>query len=314
MRTHLLSLLVSAALVTGTATAATAYPVSVTHSAGTTTVPKKPLRVVALGPHALDLLLSLGVQPVGYGEASTFIKTPAFGSPIRDIRNLGSRVTSSPVNVGDRFNPNLEILASLKPDLIVGEDYAAQVYPQLSRVAPTLLFKGIDRSEWQKTLPLLAHALDRDAAAANVLATYNKGVQATRAALAPRFRGQKVLVVWTGGGEGKNTFTISDHNDWTGGLLGDLGLGVVDGDKRDAVVSVEGLTALDPDAVIVLASGTNTPARARADWNAGALTSRLRATRAGQVYFFDYHLFRRIRGPIAAQLIERQLLREMTRN
>lgn len=309
MRSHLFAL---SLLSGGLSLAATAYPVTIPHSSGSTTIPARPVRVVALGPHALDLLLSLGIQPVGYGEASTFVKTPAFGTPIRDIRVLGSRVTSNPVNVGDRFNPNLEILASLKPDLIVGEDYASQVYPQLSRIAPTLLFKGIDRSEWQKTLPLLAKAVDREPQYANVLKSYTAGVQATRSLLAPRFRNQTVLVVWTGGGEGKNTFNVSKRSDWTGGLLGDLGLNVIDGDKNEAVLSVEGLVALNPDVVIVLASGTNTPTRARADWTGSALTNRLAATQKGQVYFLDYHLFRRIRGPIAAQLVERQLVKEMT--
>ncbi|MGY2896300.1 ABC transporter substrate-binding protein [Deinococcus sp. UYEF24] len=298
----------------GSSLAVTTYPVSIAHSAGSTIVRTKPLRIVALGPHALDLLLSLGIQPVGYGEASTFIKTPAFGSPIRDIRVLGSRVTSNPVNVGDRFNPSLEILASLKPDLIVGEDYATQVYPQLSRIAPTLLFKGIDRNEWQKTLPLLAMAVDREATYTNVLKSYTANVQATRSVLAARFKNQTVLVVWTGGGEGKNTFDVSKRSDWTGGLLSDLGLNVIDGDKAAAVLSVEGLVALNPDVVLVLASGTSTPTRARADWNSSALTSRLPATQKGQVYFLDYHLFRRIRGPIAAQLIERQLVKEMAPN
>ena len=310
MRAHLLAL----ALLSGGLSLAATYPVTIPHSSGSTTIPARPVRVVALGPHALDLLLSLGVQPVGYGEASTFVKTPAFGSPIRDVRVLGSRVTSNPVNVGDRFNPSLEILASLRPDLIVGEDYASQVYPQLSRIAPTLLFKGIDRSEWQNTLPLLARAVDREAASTNVLKTYTAHVQATRSVLAPRFRNQTVLVVWTGGGEGKNTFNVSKRSDWTGGLLSDLGLNVIDGDKNEAVLSVEGLVALNPDVVLVLASGTSTPTRARADWTDSALTSRLPATQKGQVYFLDYHLFRRIRGPIAAQLIERQLVKEMTRN
>lgn len=293
--------------------AATTYPVTISHAAGTTTLTKRPLRVVALGPHALDLLLSIGVQPVGYGEASTFLKTPAFGSPIRDIKYLGSRVTSSPTNVGDRFNPNLEILLALKPDLIVGEDYAAQVYPQLSRIAPTLLFKGIDRNEWQKTLPLIAQALDREQTYSKVLNTYRSGVQTTKAQLADATRNKRVLVVWTAGGDARNTFTISDSRDWTGGLLNDLGFNVIDGDKKEAVVSIEGLAAINPDVVIVLAAGTSTPARARADWNANPITLQLRASKAQQVYFFDYHLFRRIRGPIAAQLIERQMIKQIVR-
>ena len=135
-------------------------------------------------------------------------------------------------------------------------------------------------------------------------------MQGTRAQLTA-FSRKRVLVVWTAGGDARNTFTISGSDDWTGGLLRDVGLNVIDGQKKDAVVSVEGLAALDPDTVIVLAAGTSTPTRARAEWTAGAITSRLRASQAGQVYFFDYHLFRRIRGPIAAQLVERELLRAL---
>ena len=307
MHKRLITTAVTAALCSASAGT---YPQTVTHSAGTTTITRQPLRVVALGPHALDLLLSIGVQPVGYGEASTFLKTPAFGSPIRDIKYLGSRVTSAPVNVGDRFNPNLEILTALRPDLIVGETYASNVYPQLSRIAPTLLLDGIDRNAWQKTLPTLARALNREAAYRSALTAYTKSVESTRAQLAS-FGKKRVLVVWTTGGDTRNTFTISGSDDWTGGLLRDAGLNVIDGEKKDAVVSVEGLAAINPDAVIVLAAGTSTPSRARAEWNAGAITSRLRASQAGQVYFFDYHLFRRIRGPIAAQLVERQLVKTL---
>lgn len=294
----------------GTAQAAS-YPVTVTHAAGKTTITRKPVRVVALGPHALDLLLSLGVQPVGYGEASDFISTPNFGKPLRDIKVLGSRVTSSPVNVGDRFKPNLEILASLKPDLIVGEDYAAEAYPNLSRLAPTLLFKGIDHNDWQKSMPLLARALGREAAYNNVLNTYRKSVQDAKKQLGPKVGQKRVLVVWTNGAAAGNTFTISGSDDWTGGLLRDMGLNVIDGGKKDAVVSIEGLSALNPDLVFVLPSGKNTLPNARKEWFGNPLTAGLKASKAGQVYFFDYHLFRRVRGPIAASLVQRQVLKEL---
>lgn len=297
-------------LLWGSAQAAS-YPLTLKHAAGQTTLSKKPLRVVALGPHALDLLLSLGVQPVGYGEATDFVQTPAFGRPLSSIKVLGSRVTSKPVNVGDRFKPNLEILASLKPDLIVGEDYAAPSYTNLQRIAPTLLFKGIDRNEWQKSLPVLAKALSREAAYNDVMKSYAKSVAATRAQLAPKVGQKRVLVVWTGGANSGQTFTISGKGDWTGGLLRDIGLNVIDGGKKEAPVSIEGLAALNPDIVIVLPSGSNTPTKARQEWFGHPLTARLAASRAGQVYFFDYHLFRRVRGPIAASLVQRQVLREM---
>lgn len=290
---------------------ATQYPVTIPHAAGQSTVPKKPLRVVALGPHALDLLLSLGVQPVGYGEASNYIKMPSFGTPLRSINVLGSRVTSNPINVGDRFKPNLEILAQLKPDLIVGEDYASQSYSGLNRVAPTLLFKGIDHNDWQKSLLLLAKALDREAKANSIIKDFNKKASITKQKLSAIMGNKRVLVLITDGTSNNTVFTISGSQDWTGGLLKDIGLNVIDGDKKDATISIEGLAALNPDSIIVLPSGTDTPTRARKAWFSNSLTSSLRASKDKQVYFFDYHLFRRVRGPIAAELVERQLLREI---
>lgn len=125
--------------------------VTIKHAAGEVALTAPAKRVVALGPHALDLLLSLGVQPVGYGEAAQLGVTN-YGSPVRQIRYLGSRITGQPLNVGDRFKPNLEVIAALKPDLIVGENYAQEAYPALSKIAPTLLFEGIHTGDWQKQL------------------------------------------------------------------------------------------------------------------------------------------------------------------
>lgn len=305
-----------AALSGGPASAA-AFPVTVTHTSGTARIERPPTRVVALGPHALDLLLSLGVQPVGYGEAAQLGVTN-YGSPIRQIRYLGSRVTGQPVNVGDRFKPNLEVVAALNPDLIVGEHYAAAAYPALNRTAPTLLFHGIHTGDWQKSLPALARALGREKRARDVLRRHERLITQARAALPAPLRGKRVLVVWNAGGSQKDLFTVLGPRDWTGGFFESLGLRLLLPGQPDPSLGegyrqlgVESLSTLDPDAVFVIASGTNTVSRARRDWQGSPLTSRLRASRARQVYFLDVHLFSRIRGPIASELAVRELLRQV---
>lgn len=44
-------------------------------------------------------------------------------------------------NLGSRTAPNLELLAALKPDLILGyTGFQGRLYPELSRIAPTALY------------------------------------------------------------------------------------------------------------------------------------------------------------------------------
>ncbi|ACO46684.2 iron-siderophore ABC transporter substrate-binding protein [Deinococcus deserti] len=298
-------------------TYAATYPMTVEHAAGKARIERAPVRVVALGPHALDLLLSLGVQPVGYGEAAQLGITN-YGSPISQIRYLGSRVTSKPLNVGDRYKPNLEVIAALKPDLIVGENYASEAYPALNRIAPTLLLNGIHTGDWQKSLPVLARVLNRENRPPSVLERHRKIITQARASLPAALRGKRVLVVWNAGGSQKDLYTVLGPKDWTGGLFESLGMRLLLPGNPDTSLdegyqklSVEGLSTLTPDAVFVIASGANTTTKARRDWESSPLAGRLAASRNRQVYFLDVQLFSRIRGPIANELAVRELLRQV---
>lgn len=276
--------------------------------------------MVALGPHALDMLLSLGIQPVGYGEAAQLAVTN-YGSPIRQIRYLGSRVTSNPVNVGDRFKPNLEVVARLKPDLIVGENYAQEAYPALSRIAPTLLVRGTQAGDWQKSLPALARAVGREKRASHVIARNKAMLAQAKAALPASLRGKRALVVWNAGGADKDIFTVLGPQDWTGGFFQSLGfrldtLGAPQPTREGEgyrKVSSEGLSATKADVIFVIASSKNTVQQAKKDWYANALASRLNASKAGRVYFLDIQLFGRLRGPIAEELMLRELERQFKR-
>ena len=63
-------LFLALALATGLAApaAAQAFPVTVEHIYGTTTIPAQPLRVVSVGMHEQDFLYALGIAPVGVKE------------------------------------------------------------------------------------------------------------------------------------------------------------------------------------------------------------------------------------------------------
>jgi iron complex transport system substrate-binding protein len=105
---------------------------TISHAAGETEIAGVPQRIVALSwPLGADLL-TLGVTPVGMGNADTF----------NEIVNLDEVVLPPEVaSVGAPWEPNLEAIAQLEPDLIIGATHDNElIYEDLSNIAPTLLF------------------------------------------------------------------------------------------------------------------------------------------------------------------------------
>ena len=78
-------------------------------------------------------LLALGIQPVGY--AHRFAQPPALGAKFASLGDLDRYTSKPPVYVGDLFTPSLEVMLSLKPDLIVSSQ--PELYAALSKIAPT---------------------------------------------------------------------------------------------------------------------------------------------------------------------------------
>ncbi|MER7663842.1 iron-siderophore ABC transporter substrate-binding protein [Streptomyces sp. NPDC096193] len=112
----------------------------------------------------LDNVASLGVEPVGYAPTEGDEGIPAYLK----------KVAGSPANVGTINSLNLEAIAGLKPDLILGSQLrAADKYKELSQIAPTV-FSIRPGFTWKENYLLNASALDRTAAAKEKLAAYEK--------------------------------------------------------------------------------------------------------------------------------------------
>lgn len=67
-------------------------------------------RVIALEWVYAENLLALGIQPVGVADIQGY----------KQYVNVQPSLTESVVDVGTRQEPNLEAIAQLKPDLILG--------------------------------------------------------------------------------------------------------------------------------------------------------------------------------------------------
>jgi iron complex transport system substrate-binding protein len=141
---------------------------TVTHPLGTTEVPVAPTRVVALDRRAaLPHLLALGVTPVGALTYESIIGT-AFPPVVAD---RAREVAVLPTG-GGADDPNLEAVAALRPDLVIGwTDGISEQYPALSRIAPTVPV-DVDFTDAAVSLRAIAAAVGREAEAEVVVRAF----------------------------------------------------------------------------------------------------------------------------------------------
>ncbi|MEV7086813.1 iron-siderophore ABC transporter substrate-binding protein [Streptomyces sp. NPDC093085] len=159
----------------GTDAKAGEFPRTITHAMGTTVLAKRPERVVVLDVGELDNVVSLGVAPVGYAPTEGDASLPGYLK----------KGAGEPKNVGTINNLNLEAVAALKPDLILGSQLrAADKYKALSAIAPTV-FSIRPGFTWKENYLLNAQALDRTDRAKAALAAYDKKAKDLGTAIGP---------------------------------------------------------------------------------------------------------------------------------
>lgn len=135
------------------------FPVTITTGKGPITIPKKPVRIVSLSMADTDTLLALGLTP---------LSATAGGKP--NTLLPWQKILQGKVEIFPAFGDlSLETVAALKPDLILASNrYGAdQLYDQLSKIAPTVLYKAGDstvgwgKDTWQERVTYIAQATGR---------------------------------------------------------------------------------------------------------------------------------------------------------
>ncbi|MGO3886575.1 MAG: ABC transporter substrate-binding protein [Mycetocola sp.] len=211
-----------AATDTAAAGSADAGTRTVEHARGSSEVPETPQRVVVLEPLQLDTAVAAGITPVGAAVANNVSGIPAY---------LG---VDGVEPVGTVAEPDLEAIAALKPDLILGtESRHSALYDQLDSVAPTV-FMGTQADPWQDNAALIGDALNREDAVTAALSEYNNRCDTIRTEFSVdgdtaqliRPRDETTLnlygpVSFAGGALECVGFTIPEQ-DWADGLQADL--------------------------------------------------------------------------------------------
>jgi iron complex transport system substrate-binding protein len=129
----------------GTSASSDAFPVTIEHKYGTTTITEKPARVVSVGYQDQDPILALGVVPVGIRD--WFGDKPSATWPwAEDLLDGETPVVLPSAEI------NFEQVLDLEPDLIVGisSGMTETDYQRLSEIAPTLV-QTADQPDFQET-------------------------------------------------------------------------------------------------------------------------------------------------------------------
>src|SRR6478735_3585864 len=138
------------------------FPATVPHKYGETVVPEEPKRVVSVGVTEQDVLLQLGVVPVGVTE--WYGDQPDATWPWAHDLLDGAQPEVLHTSDGLEF----EKIAALEPDLIVGTNagLSEKDYDLLSGIAPTITsVEGSSEyfSPWPEQTLQIARALGREA-------------------------------------------------------------------------------------------------------------------------------------------------------
>src|SRR3954470_6070518 len=170
-----------------------AFPATIAHRYGTTTITSRPERVVVVGLREQDALLTLGVVPVGTTE--WYGKHPGAIFPWAE-KALGAEAKPEVLDFADGIQ--FEKVAALRPDLILAiySGITKEDYGKLAKIAPTVAQpKGqVDwGSSWQDELLITGRAVGKPRLAQRLKAKAEGQLAAVRRAH-PEFRGQTAVV------------------------------------------------------------------------------------------------------------------------
>ncbi|QHZ45546.1 ABC transporter substrate-binding protein [Bacillus sp. NSP9.1] len=157
---------------------------TVKHAMGNTKIKGTPKKVVVLTNEATEAVLALGIKPVGAVQSW-------LGDPWYDhIKDQMDGVE----NVGTETAPNIEKIASLKPDLIIGNKVRQEeVYDKLSAIAPTVFAETLS-GEWKSNFELAAEALNKKDEGEKVIADFDQRVKDIHDKLGDKVK-QKISLV-----------------------------------------------------------------------------------------------------------------------
>lgn len=259
--------------------------VQVTDGTGRTlTLPALSRRIVSLVPGVTEMLYAIGAEDRLVGRT--------------DFCDYPPEARSKP-SVGGTVSPSLEVLVTLKPDLVVATSAgnSDETRRQLERLrVPLYLVDPHGLSDVFRTMTRLGALTEREGRAAEVVAGLERRVRAVAVRVAALPRPRVLYVVWPEPlivpGRGAAVTELIE-------LAGGESVSA-DGPEGYPRYSVEAAVARGPEVIILARHGAGTAPYAREKWERFA---DLPAIRAGRLHAVDGDLFHRF-GPRVVDALE----------
>lgn len=185
-----------------------AFPVTVSHVYGETTIEKAPVRVVTIGWSTQDAVIALGVDPVGIpantwgGDADGFLPWTRTALDGRTLPKVLDMATEIP----------FEDIAGLNPDVILApySGITQDEYDTLTKIAPTVAYPEVAwGTSWQDDQTITGQALGMSAVAAKLVSD-TEALIASQTDQYPQLKGKTFAYGNMGDGTVLNFYTTTD--------------------------------------------------------------------------------------------------------
>ncbi|GAK43466.1 ABC transporter substrate-binding protein [Paenibacillus urinalis] len=213
------------------------------HDLGETNVPESPERIVVLEQGFAQIVAALEVKPIGVADDNKPERFP------KDTLEYIQGYTS----VGTRSEPNLEVIRTLEPDLIIADTSRhSAIYEQLSEIAPTIVFKN-DTADYAQSLAAteaIGEALGKGSETQVLIQEHQDGIEELRTQID---RNKTVLMI-TPDEEDGQSFQVRTSTSFHPSFLIEAGLqyALMDEDETNQLMTTEQLLAIDPDVMLIL--------------------------------------------------------------
>lgn len=266
-----------------------AFPVTIDHAYGETTIEKEPTRVVALGWSDPDVVLSLGVVPVG-ASTNSWGGTEEGSTVWFDEARAEIDGAEPPTRIDDTSSGiagAVTDIAKLQPDLVVATNsgMTKAEYQTLSKLGvPVVAYPGEAwMTSWRDSLDIIGKALGRNKLADEVEADVEKTLAEAKEEH-PGLVGKSHFVSWI---DPTDTSSVGVYGDSRATVLTEVGMtqpawveGITKGQAYGSI-SAERAATLESDLLLLTAESKSEADKIAND----KLIAKIPAVAAGNVWW-----------------------------
>ncbi len=269
---------------------------------GEVKIPSNPKKIVDISGSSEELLLA-GHKPVATANVDSYEtdKLPSYiREELKDVKIVGHSMMDT---------MDMEAILEVNPDLIIMSQRQEKIYDQLKEIAPVVMMKDY-ANDWRRKLTDVSKLFDKEEEAKSWIQKYDE--KATKL-------GKEVIEK-----NGEKTYLPVLASSGQFMVFSDGGIGTLINDdmklarpknmpKQDGItlpmVSMEGLTDIDADHIVVIATESD-----KKDLENSAIWAQIRAVKDGNVTILDAApFFSQSYNPIGKELLLESVKNELTK-